>query len=86
MILRFIAYFTSSEFDFRFSSSIAAYLWQATVRGVILSSDATSFIDRPSANSCSTSRCRQVGSGACSRDFGARKEIAAKPSAALGVT
>src|SRR3982751_3506850 len=41
-------------------SSIMLYLWKATVRGVIARVRAISFMVRPSASSCRTSRCRML--------------------------
>jgi hypothetical protein len=46
-----MANWTNSALDLTPSSSIMAYLWKATVRGVILRSRAVSFIVYPSARS-----------------------------------
>ncbi len=51
MILCLIAYCTKSALVFSCKSFITLYLCAATVRGVIFSAEATSFMERPSANS-----------------------------------
>src|SRR5260370_408194 len=55
-----MANWTSSALVLIPSSSIMLYLWKATVLGVIARVWEISFIVRPSASSCRTSRCRMV--------------------------
>ena len=54
------AYWISSALLRTRRCSIIVYLWNATVRGETLRMKAASFIERPSASSCSTSLWRSV--------------------------
>ena len=63
-----------------------AYLWNATVLGVIARMRAIAFIVRPSARSCSTSRCRMLNCPVPRAVPGSRIREPTSPSVASGVT